>query len=458
MTFSDILQKSFEQTCESIPVLRCKVFTVPPTDGNSATGRLEARRVEGWAPKLVHNDKSDTPGWPDYERILDAGLPQFGLDPRQLLPQEEFTYDLAKTGAPVFVCQANYVTKGLLLGVGIFHSVIDGMSGSLFLKLWARNARALQGVSDAAPMLEMDTNSCDYSIMERIYKSEEEQMPHAWRTHPASPELWRLLGLLPPDAPNEHQQASPGSPPQAVMMESRVFYVSASSFEALAAKCSSDEPESPKVTANDALMALLWRCLIRARATAAGPCRSEYAHEAMATLDTTLDGRDLVGAPLPWSYMGTLILIATTSMSVGDLTRASTSLEAVARTIRGSLNSITRKRVLEAYGLAAGLSDYGPNSLRFPFATLEGAEVCITSWVSLSALDISFGDHCLTNGGRPHYVRPPCREFGSLCRRVVVLPMNISGGFEVLIEMKKEELEALDNDKEFQEYAKFVTR
>ncbi|KAG6353412.1 hypothetical protein INS49_005593 [Diaporthe citri] len=142
-------------------------------------------------------------------------------------------------------------------------------------------------------------------------------------------------------------------------------------------------------------------------------------------------------------------------MPVGELISDATSLPTIARTIRQSLSSIDRKQALQAFGLAAGLRDY-EGSLRYPFATFDGAEVCITSWVGLSAFDISFGDKLFSGHGRPDLIRPPTREFDAICRRCVVLPMQASGGFEVLISLIKEEMEVLETDAEFTEYFKVV--
>jgi trichothecene 3-O-acetyltransferase len=450
----DVLQKSLEKTCRDLPVFCSRVFTIPPDRINGSTGQLAARRYEDWCPEVVYNDVSDS--WPTYDDLIEDGLDQNLLDGKILLPNPDFGGNFTSTGAPALVAQANYVKSGLLLSMGIFHPMIDGMSGSLLMKLWASNARAIQGCDELGTPITVHPDSCNYSILGQIW-AEEAQNKSQTTGVASSPEMWRLIGLLPPDEPD----LGPGHPEIPVPeMQTSIFYMSAEAFESLTLSCTRDDASchpSAKVTANDALMALLWRCIIRARAKAAEPSSTAYAADSSSLLDTTLDGRALIGDPLPWSYMGTLVFIATSSMTVGDLTRDSTSLATVARTIRESLNELDRKRALDAFGLASDLKDYG-ESLRHPFATFEGAEVCITSWVALSTFDISFGDKLFSGHGRPDLLRPPTREFDAVCRRCVVLPMQASGGFEVLVSLKTQEMAVLEADAEYLEYFKAVGR
>lgn len=450
----DVLQASLVKTCNDLPVFRSRVFIIPPDGIDASTGRLVARNNANWNPEVVYNDISDS--WPTYDELIEDGLCQDLLDGEALLPKSQFAWDLTSTGAPALTIQANYVKLGLLLAVGIFHPLIDGMSGSLLVKLWTSNARAIQECGELGPPIEIHPNSCDYSILGRIWGDKAKSRPKA--TEVASPELWRLIGLLPPS--NEPAFNKGFSMTQTPKMETNIFYMSAEAFEALTLLCVAEDAShhpSTKPSANDALMALLWRCIIRARAKAAGLFSQAYAADAVSFLDTTHDGRALIGDPLPWSYMGTLVFIATTSMSVGDLICDGTSLPTIAKSIRMSLDTIDLQRALHAFGLASGLQEYG-KSLRHPFATFEGAEVCITSWVGLSAFDISFGDKLFSGHGRPDFFRTPAREFDAVCRRCVVLPMQVSGGFEVLVSLKTEEMEILGKDLEFLDYFKIVGR
>lgn len=455
---NNLLQQSLDQTSETIPILRSRIFPVPTTDGTARNGQLEARLDKSWTPQVVLNDLSQT--WPDYEELVETGLRQDVLDRAQLVPASDVGSLSSADGAPAFLLQANYVDSGLLLAFSFFHSVLDGMSAMLLVKLWAQNARALQGALDPSrPTLEIHPDSHDRAYLEQIWNEENKRAPMDSDDTVSSARL-RLLGLLPPEP---YAEGVPVVEPfsKAVVMSSKIFYINADALRALTKRCAKPSPagnNTQKVTANDAIMALLWRCTMRARASMSPdePC---YAPSAVTQLDTTLDGRALIAEPLPSTYIGTLIYIVTTSMPVGALTDnnndkdGGSGLARAAREIRSAAGSVTRRQALEAYGAARGLENYA-DSLRHPFASLDGNEVCISSISSLSASELSFGHKFFLNAGRPDYVRPPLLEFGTLCRRLVVLPMQLSGGIEVLVELPREEMEVLEGDREFGEYAK----
>ncbi|KAI0506894.1 transferase family-domain-containing protein [Xylaria bambusicola] len=441
-----ILEESLRRTCDELPILRRKVFIAHPDGHSRATGLLEAKESPEWIPKVVFNDLSST--WPDYGELVDSGFEQDALDGQALFPRGIYEQDLHNNGACALLAQANFVEGGLLLAFGIFHPIVDGHSGTLLVKLWAKHAKALQ--QNVGPVLDFHPDSADYGLLDKIWKAENIEQPSETTLKTASPETWRLLGLIAPSEESEEVDLT-APPPR---MRTTIFYVPATDFKALRAEANVGIQGAPN-TANDALMAKLWRCIMKARLIAAGPSSAEYSPDKTSLLDLTLDGRARFSQSLPSSYMGTLVFITTTRMTMGKLTSAETSLAEIATAIRLSVDAVTSKRMQEAFGLARALPDYG-DSLKFPFATFAGAEACFTSWVGLSAFDISFGDVLFANGGCADYLRPPRREFDAFCRRVVILPMQKSGGFEILVTLKEEEMGLLEKDLEFVRYAKVV--
>lgn len=238
-------------------------------------------------------------------------------------------------------------------------------------------------------------------------------------------------------------------------MRTSVFYVSAAEISRLSAIAAlADEPGA---TANDALMALMWRCTIRARRAAAPeePCLS--APGAMTKMDTTLNGRALFSDRLPWQYMGTLVLYTMTSLTVDELVASSTRLESVVGAVRRSVASVTRERALGAYGLAATkLSDFTAEALRRPMPTFEGAEFGVTSLLSLPMMDSSFGSQLFANDGVPDYFRQERRLFDQVCRYCSIGPLRREGGVEVLVSLTVEEMVLLENDSEFAEFSQLL--
>lgn len=228
-----------------------------------------------------YNDLSNNPEWPDYDELMEDGFPQDLLDGAVLLPSSRFGFDL-ETGTPLLVAQANFIKGGLLLGVSLYHALMDGMSMALIFRTWAQHMRLQQGEETGS--VEMTTTplsqECfDYNTLIAVWK--EAGSPVAEPT----PDEWRMLGLLPPQESGGRGLRLPGSgsggggdapapsPPPA--MSTGIFYVSASAIARLSAIAANE----PDATANDALMALLWRCTIRARRAAAAFKPSETSLE-----------------------------------------------------------------------------------------------------------------------------------------------------------------------------------
>lgn len=454
-----LLQASLHTAGDELPIFRRRVFSIPPNDNNPVPGRLEAREHTDWTPEVAFKDLSGS--WPDYDDLLDEGLPQDELDGAELMPPAPM--DLEGQGAPAIVAQANYVAGGLLLAVCHFHSLVDGMSGSMMLKMWAKHMRIHQGVYEGTAHLDIPVSNCDYDLVPKAWQGAGNTMPSPGEVESASPEAWRLLGLLPPLSPEETEakiafSLDPGAAPPPPEMQTTIFYVSASAFSNLTAVAAPPAGSDTVPTANDALMALLWRCVMRARLAADPKSPAYTAPGALAELDTTLDGRGMFSERLPSTYMGTLIFIATTRLPVADVvaTADQTPLSHLAVEVRRSVQAITRERLHEAYGLAMAMDDYASAGLRYPFATFEGAECCFTSFLSLPIMEVSFGGGVFENGGTPDHLRPPRREFDVVCRRCVILAPRPAGGFEILLSLKKDEMDHLERDAEFARFAQFL--
>lgn len=468
----NLLRASIKTACGELPFLRRRVFSIAPSPENPAAGRLEARERPDWVPEVLRHDL--TQSWPEYDDLVEDGLPQDLLDGAQLFPTARFSIDLEDAGTPLLISQANFVRGGLLLGISMFHPLVDGMSAALMLRMWAKHMRMHQG--EPVPALAIAPSVCDYSVLHDLWVDAGKPVADG------SPGDWRLLGLLPPPAAsdgdagasNTNGEAASSSPPPPPEMRSSIFYLSSSSIARLAAVAAasnkadssattpednnnnSSKKSAPAATANDALTALLWRCIMRARRTAS-PGAARYADGQLAELDTTLNGRVLFDSVLPWDYMGTLVYIVTTRMDMAELVAPATPLEALVGAVRRAVAGVTPAKALAAYGLAAtGLAGYTSDTLRWPFATFGGAEACFSSWVSLPIMDMSFGSEVFAGKGIPDYVRPERRVLDLVCRNCNILPLRMEGGTEVFVSLTVPEMELLESDPEFGQYAQLV--
>lgn len=451
----NLLQASLNCASEELSVFRRRVFSVPLGENCSVKGRLEAREHSDWTPQVIFKDLSES--WPEYEDLLDEGLPQDLLDGAQLLPPVRSNWDLNNEGAAGVVVQANFIHGGLLLSVSIFHSLIDGMSSSLLFNMWAKHMRIQQHDNRDTAELIITPDCCDYDLIPKIWASAGNQTGSS-ESGSANEHAWRLLGMLPPLSPAELRTREaftldPTLTSPLPRMKTTIFYISATALKELS-NVASREGSELVVTANDVLMALIWRCTMRARYAVEPDNQSYTTPGVLAELDTTLDGRSLFSEQVPWAYMGTLIFIATTRMPLSKLISPATKLEEVAHAVRQAVASITRERLHQSYALAAAISDY--STIRHPFATFEGTETCLTSLVTLPVMSTRFGSRVFKRGGLIDHARTPRREFDAVCRRVAIFPQQPSGGFEVMLAFKEKEMEYIERDPEFSRFAKFL--
>ncbi|GAB1318224.1 hypothetical protein MFIFM68171_08434 [Madurella fahalii] len=149
----DLLQASLQSAADELLIFRRRVFAVPAAHDQThqtTAGRLEAREHPDWTP-------------------------QDELDGAQLLPPAPM--DLDPEGAAAIVAQANFVHGGFLLAVCHFHSLVDGMSGSLLLKMWAKHLRIHQGVDEGTARLDIPLSNCDYDLVPRASQKAGNKVP-----------------------------------------------------------------------------------------------------------------------------------------------------------------------------------------------------------------------------------------------------------------------------------------
>ena len=431
------LEKALAITVEQIPWLGGTVKVGHPAQHNGKKGRLDVILPDqtSHVPLRFKDHRSKL----DYDDLMTEGLPDDSLGGELLLPTGLIP-DI-QNGAAVLVAQANFLQGGCFLSVGIHHTVADGSAAVSLMQIWAHHCWQLQNPVISRPATQISAEGLNRNILKELWLAEGNVHDEAaYRT--ASEKLWRFLGVNSVvDDPDISKETS--APPT----DTSIFYVSGSSFSEL--KNAGTQSNVSGVTANDSLMAFLWRAITKARFPPKDPI---YERDETAILDTTVDGRAHFSASCPQDYFGNLVLMNTTSLPLKSVTSPTTNLSTIAAAIRTTLDSITTTQAHAAMTLAASLPDC--NALTFPFATFEGTELCITSTVNMPLFHLDFGP-AFENGGKPESIRSPKSEFASICRRCVVLPRRTNGGFEILISLVQGEMERLMADEEFAQFARF---
>lgn len=237
-------------------------------------------------------------------------------------------------------------------------------------------------------------------------------------------------------------------------MNSQIFYVSPQNFTQLRSEClqvskAMGDATSNNISGNDALSALIWQGLMRARVRARAGSNVDEP-DPSSCLEMTLDGRSDFSTALPPTYLGNVILINQSFFSLSKLISTQTAISEVAQVIRENGSRIHPGSVLDAYTLVKNIPDY--NQLKLRFTTVEGNDMMITSLLKFPS-SISFGTEFFENEGQPAALRPLMGGFEIFFRICFILPMKSHGGIEFVVSLYDDEMEELLQDREFGNYA-----
>lgn len=474
----EILHEGLHRAFVQLPWLSGRVWPQSPDTPGYRPGQLEIRHetvdINGPRPyQLKYNLLEDADS---YDELKEEGFPTNTFRDENVI-WAPFMPKL-EDGPEVLVAQANFIPGACVLTAGMFHSASDGVGGVTIFKLWADHCTALQS-QNPSPVVPPGLESSDRSLLERLWSKEATNKS----IDKIDPRNWMLLGLAPPAPPaepteetngdedgpsgqveqsnghgkelNGHEKQLNGQAEPRVM-KSAIFYVPPAKFQALTRECMA---AGKGISGTDAICAMIWRCSLRARQSAAlkadKPSGDISKPDALAILAMTVDGRSFYSESLPPTYLGNLTCINLAAVPLSVLTAPDTGMAAVARTIREGNNSITQQSLLNAYALANSVKDFGELSLQN--APLDSAVMLVSPLLTYPTNSISFGDSVFGNGGSLEALRMPMYSFNRMTRLSLVLPKLAAGGVEFLLNLFEEEMELMLKDPEFRKYAMFLT-
>ncbi|KAI6319628.1 hypothetical protein MCOR30_008558 [Pyricularia oryzae] len=460
------LQAGLSRTLDRIPFLNGKIFERPSTDPGYVKGHLQIRHPKITQPgsrprQLVFKDLSKE--LPSFDELRDAGF-EFSAFSDALVLEGSLIPDIS-TGADVFRAQANFVQGGCLLATGFHHSSVDATGMVTVLKAWAEYCRSAGSEQQACVWL---TPECvDRGILDRLWRA-------GWNPGRSildiDPAIWGYLGFqIPGTEAQTEQQLRDQDPIPAYMqnttMESRIFYISATNLAELlldseqsrqhANQEQSTEEQStgevPRLSANDVILALFWRSVLRARRLAAAASSAPAPADAMAHLESPLDGRAAFSAELPAAYVGNVVTVNRVGLRLEELLAPGLeALQRVAWHIRRGAMRAGPDMVRDAFALMRSTRDF--SELKHGFTRLDGWDVMITSLLLLPVPEVDFGgDGGLLGGSEA--IRPCMDAFNANFRLCMILPRTPGGGLELLVSLFPKEMQELERDDEFSRFA-----
>lgn len=371
---------------------------------NPAKQRIFRRRqdLNGILPPYTELKKEHFP----LSRLLTAQLGPMGVLPEG--PEQ-----------PVMAAQANFIEGGLLLTVGIHHSVCDASALDVIVNTWSQNTAAASGSSKS--FTTYDAQSNDRSpLMEGMQGANFVDFPEYMLSPPA----------------NGGTQQMPAMAFEMPPLAARIFHFSPESLANLKAAAAA-------FSTNDALCAFIWQHMTLAR-TRSGFFADPASGEETSALAYAVNIRNRMSPPLPSTFLGNASMASMRKrLAVSTLT-SDTALSEAAAAIRKSLIAFNSPcRVPLTIGLLNSRPD--PTDFKLAYNAFLGPDIVTTSWADLKVYESDWGTLGMVDS-----LRMPGEGADGT---IIVLPRLKDGGLEVSIGLRLGAMEKLLQDDEFTKVA-----
>lgn len=441
--------------------------------------------------QLVYKDLSHV--LPSFSKMREAGFSPSLFHDQIVLDCHPFP----KMPADILVAQANFFKGGCILAANFIHTCLDGIGVMMALRVWAESCRYLDGDLSATCDW-FDPESFNHSLPEILYEQNRYKKPAC----EVDPSVWGYLPFFPPDndqvvgaigsqingnhgnngqtngihltgisetiksnsskakalppAPIYRRQPTWPAAPAERSLGTTVFVIPYEKIQQLKREVLADPEAKGVITSiSDIVQAFFWRASIRSRYRVAKELRGvTFGLDEKSILELPIDGRPYFSSQLPSTYMGSMLILSRTTMPVETLCSPDTSIGRIAYLLRETAATITPSLFHDAYTLLRSMSDYSkPATANMG---IEHMNAMISNLMLFQTSEISFGDGFFANGGSPEAMRPQIERGHRRFRFLVIYPMRLDGGVELVLGTLPEELKMLKTDEEFMKYATLV--
>lgn len=318
--------------------------------------------------------------------------------------------DLSTDGPAVCGFQLTFIEGGLILGLTVTHQVCDGQGCEAFLDSWSRHAMAAtKGTagSAAAPTIPPSTTSA-FLGRETFTTSGNKS------TDPMSQETWRALGDK--FLTNKARSGPPAPPPadfQMPVVKSRIWHFPKSKLRELKALCSSNSSstENCRISTYDALLAVLWRAIVRAKQPLLQP-PSGAPSKVVHAVNARGGGRSSPAIPAGYIGVGVTMPQSSPALTVADVldgtsedpSRVAATLALLARNVRAATDSVTPEYVSDLVSFAGNAPDLRWTELDMHWVL--GLDCMAFSWHGMKSYethDFGFGTPAALRWPEPQF-------------------------------------------------------
>ncbi|XP_073010167.1 hydroxycinnamoyltransferase 4-like [Typha latifolia] len=285
---------------------------------------------------------------------------------------------------PLLMLQVTFLKcGGVVLGTAMHHTVIDARSASHFIETWATVTRDGSANAVTPPFF-------DHSLLRA------RSLPAVLYDHPE---------YKPDPIPIQSRLGSAYS--------SAILALSKTHVDLLKLRCCASG--DAHVSTFRAIVALLWRCVVRAR---------KLRPETPSRLYTMIDMRSRMSPPLPTNYFGNAVIRTSVVATADEL--AAKPLGYAAKKLRSATN--------QGDEFARSLIDYleSVDMMKLPRSGVSNADLRVISWLGMSMYDAEFG------WGEPAFMGPALMYYPGFVN-LLNSPKN-GGGVSIVISLEPESM------------------
>lgn len=415
-TIVETLQTALERLTDSFPWLAGQVICEGAAEG--VTGVFKIAPLYK-APRVVAKDLSRDPATPPLEDLRRAGYPMNVIDEDMVAPRRTSSGRPGETTAEVFQLQASVIKGGLILTFLGQHQCMDGIGQGQVMRLFSKACQGEGFTEEELSTGNRDPAAAIQSLDEKTWRPGPElryNMAHPLPTGEAEGRatgVWCHFSFSHDSLLNLKRIATQGLP-----------------------------ASTPYVSTDDALSAFVWQSIMRARLP-------RLHGDSPVLFARSVDIRGYVG--ISSAYPG-----FAQCMTYHDKFSARQLVERplgiVAADLRTAIAPATSTLAYDARSLAT-LVHSTPDKSKV--SLLGGGfdmtrDVMLNSWANQDAYRLDFG----CGLGLPEAVRRP--RFDAFQGLVYLLPKRPDGEVGVAVCLSEEDLQRLEDDVRFKEFARQV--
>ncbi|KAG0100739.1 hypothetical protein BGZ93_005305 [Podila epicladia] len=409
------LNGGLEQLTTKVPWAAGEVVVGGAGEGNS--GMVTINPMEE-LPRVVVNDLRNDASAPSMQNLRDADFPMSMLDENILCPRNTFPGTPGEPSSrPTFLVQATFVSGGLLLSFVGHHQVMDMIGQGTLMDLLNKACHHQEFTAKELDIV----NVARENIIPLLDDSEKTGFEYQGVPSPTSKDR---------SAP----AATPLSPQPTTWA---YFSFSPASLASLKSIATETVP-SGFISTDDAVSALIWQSIIRARLARLSSTDS-------ATFARAVDLRDILG--IEAKYPGVVQNMAYNTLKLQQI--VDEPLGVIASHLRSALDKDALSRHTRAVATHLHRAQgEKPSSILTPLNL--SVDMMLSSWAKVDCWGLDFN----MGLGKPEAVRRP--KFLPLASLVYLMPKAPNGEVSTAICLTDEDMDRLKADKEFIKFGRFI--